>query len=464
MTAEREQRAMNRLRAGAGAYACGGFLAGQSALQRSEICTSLLFDRLERKMRMVEALRHEAAENWNQTFYLLYFRTLGDRQNQEAYLTLARRVSYKTVLRERLAPHAVESLLFGASGLLALYPHDTYTLNLARNFEYLAAKYDIEPLDAGVWELDAWQLGDIRPANHPVLRLAQAAEFFAQDEFVMERAMACRTEEEIRRLFCVEASDYWRTHHIPGIAGDDRPKRLGAFKANIIGINLVSVLQFAYGSYTGREALRDSALTLLERLPAEDNRYMRGWHDAGLTPRSAFESQALLQLATEYCAAKRCAECPVGRRILNNLKIGKTNSTAMQKQTPLISVIMPLYNAERFVGESIENVLRQTVGDFELIVIDDASTDASAEIARAYAAKDDRIVLMHNELNSGAARTRNRALDAARGKFITFMDADDLCSPERFAKQLAFFERHPQTDICGSYYTMFGTRGGVMAN
>ena len=136
----------------------------------------------------------------------------------------------------------------------------------------------------------------------------------------------------------------------------------------------------------------------------------------------------------------------------------------MQEQTPLISVIMPLYNAERFVGESIENVLRQTVGDFELIVIDDASTDASAEIARAYAAKDDRIVLMHNELNSGAARTRNRALDAARGKFITFMDADDLCSPERFAKQLAFFEQHPQTDTCGSYYTMFGTRGGVMAN
>ena len=100
----------------------------------------------------------------------------------------------------------------------------------------------------------------------------------------------------------------------------------------------------------------------------------------------------------------------------------------MQKQTPLISVIMPLYNAERFVGESIENVLRQTVGDFELIVIDDASTDASAEIARAYAAKDDRIVLMHNELNSGAARTRNRALDAARGKFITFMDAV-CCTP-----------------------------------
>ena len=301
---------LNRLQAGAGTYACGGYLAGLGSLQRSEICTALLFSRLERKMRMVDALREEASENWNQTFYLLYFRTLGDRRNQEAYLSLARRVPYKVVLRERLAPRAVEAMFFGASGLLTLYPHDAYTLDLARDFEYLAAKYDIEPLDAGVWELD-----EIRPANHPVLRLAQAAEFFIQDEFVMERAMSCRTEEDIRRLFCIEASDYWRTHHIPGIASDEHPKRLGAIKANIIGINLVSVLQFAYGSVTGRETLRDSALTLLERLPAEDNRYMRNWRNTGVMIRNAFESQALLQLATEYCARTRCAECPVGRRI-----------------------------------------------------------------------------------------------------------------------------------------------------
>ena len=92
----------------------------------------------------------------------------------------------------------------------------------------------------------AWELGEIRPANHPVLRLAQAAEFFSQDEFVMARAMACRTEGDIRNLFCIEASPYWRTHHIPGATGDESPKRIGSFKTNIIGINLVAVLQFAY--------------------------------------------------------------------------------------------------------------------------------------------------------------------------------------------------------------------------
>lgn len=312
MDTEREQRALNRLQAGAGAYACGGHLVALPTLRRSELFTALAFDRLDRKMRVVEELYREAEENWNQTFYLMYFRTLGDRQNQEAFLTLARRVPYKIVLRERLVPHAVEAMLFGASGLLELYRHDSYTLDLRRAFEYLASKYDIMPMEASEWELSG-----IRPANHPVLRLAEAAEFFAQDEFVMAKAMACRTEGDIRQLFCVEASQYWRTHHIPGVAGDDQPKRIGAFKANIIGINLVAILQYAYGSYTDREALRDSALTLLERLPAEDNRFMRAWRDAsGLMPGNAFESQALLQLATEYCPAKRCRECPVGRRIL----------------------------------------------------------------------------------------------------------------------------------------------------
>ncbi len=305
------ERTVERLQAGAREYACGGYLGGLGTLQRTEICTALIFDRLSRKMRMVGELRSEAADNWNQTFYLLYFRTLGDRRNQEAYLELARRVPYKTVLRERLAPHAVEAMLFGASGLLELYRNDTYTLDLKRSFEYLAAKYGIEAMEAS-----AWTLTEIRPANHPVLRLAQAAEFFTQDEFVMERAMSCRTEEDIRELFCIEASPYWRTHHIPGAESDESPKRIGAFKANIIGINLVAVLQFAYGSYTANERLRDSALTLMERLPAEDNRYMRDWMSAGVRPRNAFESQALLQLATEYCAGKRCAACPVGRRIV----------------------------------------------------------------------------------------------------------------------------------------------------
>ena len=310
-----KQRMLNRLKAGAGTYACGGFLTGMDQLHRNEIFTTILFERLQRKIAMVQDLYKEALENWNQTFYLLYFRTLGDSRNQQAYLELARRVSYKEVLRERLVPHAIEALFLGASGLLNLYEPDDYTSNLMRTFQHLSAKYQIEPMSAKEWAFHG-----VRPANHPVLRLAEAAEFFAQDDFVMDRTMNCRTEADVRKFFCVEASEYWMTHHIPGSPSEERPKRIGNFKANIIGINLVAVLQFAYGSYIGKESLRDNALTLLEALEAENNRYTRGWYNAtGLDAKNAFESQSLLQLATQYCPEKRCEECPLGRRILHKV-------------------------------------------------------------------------------------------------------------------------------------------------
>lgn len=306
---EREERMLNRLRAGAGIYACGEHLAALDALHRSEILTSLAYDRLQRKFNAVRELFTEADENWNQTFYLMFFRTLGDKRNQTAYLTLARRVTYAMLLRERMSLHNVEAMLFGCSGLLELYKHDEYTLDLRRDFEHFATKYKIEPM-----EVSEWDLARITPANHPVLRLAQAAAFFTSHEFVMEKMLNCRTPDDTAQLFGIEATGYWCTHHLPAVRSNEAPKRIGAFKSNLLGINLVSIMQYAYGSHTGSDTLRDRAVTLLERIPAEENVYMKGWASGGLVPRNAFESQALLQLATEYCPSQRCAECPVGLR------------------------------------------------------------------------------------------------------------------------------------------------------
>ncbi len=307
-----ELRLVEKLQRGAARMACGEYMAAMPSVERSEVLTALMFDRLNRKMQSLEELLEESSQQWYEAFHLLYFRTLGDRVNRDAYLTLARRVPHRYIMRERTTPHAVESMFLGASGLLALYPEDSYTRNIGENFRHYAAKYDITPMCSS-----EWNLSEIRPANHPVLRLAQAAEFLSQDSFIMERVLSCRNEEDVRRLFCIEASSYWRTHHTPGSESDERPKRLGAFKANIIGINLVAIMQFSYGSLMGREGLRDNALSLLERLPAEDNRYIRAWHNAcGLKASNAFDSQALLQLSTEYCEKLRCRECPLGRKIL----------------------------------------------------------------------------------------------------------------------------------------------------
>ena len=106
----------------------------------------------------------------------------------------------------------------------------------------------------------------------------------------------------------------------------------------------------------------------------------------------------------------------------------------------LVSIIMPSYNTGRFIAESIESVLAQTYPDWELIIVDDCSTDNTDEIVASF--HDDRIRYLKNEKNSGAATSRNRALREAKGKWIAFLDSDDLWLPEKLEKQIAFMEKN----------------------
>lgn len=106
----------------------------------------------------------------------------------------------------------------------------------------------------------------------------------------------------------------------------------------------------------------------------------------------------------------------------------------------MVSIVMPSYNSERFIAESIRSVLAQTYGNWELIVIDDRSSDGTAEIASELAEDDPRIRVLVNEENSGAARTRNRALREARGEWVAFLDSDDLWDSGKLQTQLDFME------------------------
>lgn len=107
----------------------------------------------------------------------------------------------------------------------------------------------------------------------------------------------------------------------------------------------------------------------------------------------------------------------------------------------LVSIIMPSYNTANFISETIESVLAQTYSNWELIIVDDCSTDDTDAVVRPYLA-DDRIRYLKNEKNSGAAVSRNRALREARGKWIAFLDSDDLWLPEKLEKQIDFMEKY----------------------
>lgn len=122
-----------------------------------------------------------------------------------------------------------------------------------------------------------------------------------------------------------------------------------------------------------------------------------------------------------------------------------------------ISVIMPAYNTEKYIGKAIESILQQTFEDFEFIIIDDASTDKTYDIASTY--HDKRIILMRNQLKSGVAACINKGLSIANSEFIARMDSDDISKPERFKKQIDFMYANPNLGISGTHMEIIDDKG-----
>ena len=125
---------------------------------------------------------------------------------------------------------------------------------------------------------------------------------------------------------------------------------------------------------------------------------------------------------------------------------------------PLVSVIMPAYNAEKYIGEAIVSVLSQTYANWELIILDDCSTDHTAEIAERFVGFDSRIRLLRNLRNMGVARTRNRGLELAEGQWIALLDSDDVWHSDKLEKQLMRAEESG-ADIVYCSYSLVGENG-----
>ena len=114
------------------------------------------------------------------------------------------------------------------------------------------------------------------------------------------------------------------------------------------------------------------------------------------------------------------------------------------KESPLVSVVIPVYNYERYLGEAVESVLNQTYQNLEVIVVDDGSTDQSGEVARSFAGKG--VVYCH-QVHAGIGPTRNKGVELARGEFLAFLDADDRWPLEKLERQLNTFENDPALEM-----------------
>jgi len=122
---------------------------------------------------------------------------------------------------------------------------------------------------------------------------------------------------------------------------------------------------------------------------------------------------------------------------------------------PTLSVVVPVHNGARWLGETLSSIFEQSFKDFEIILVDDASTDDLASILGTFT--DPRLTAVHLGKNVGVAEARNQGVRRSAGKYIAFCDADDICLPIRFEMQIAFMEQNPQIGVCGTAFTCFDT-------
>lgn len=131
------------------------------------------------------------------------------------------------------------------------------------------------------------------------------------------------------------------------------------------------------------------------------------------------------------------------------------------QHTPTVSVVMPVYNGQRFLAEAIDSVLNQTFTDFEFIIVNDCSSDDSLAILESYARQDSRITIITNDQNLGESGSANVGVTHTRGRYIARVDQDDISDPTRFAKQVDFLDAHPDYIVVGTQAEIIDEHGAT---
>ena len=288
--------------------------------------SSLMIERLEAKTSDILAILEQNKNNWNDTFYQLLARNFGMKTNALPFEMLAKSLSLQLLSKHKNDLFQIEALLFGQSGLLnETLLGDDYFLSLRKEYSYLYKKYSLSGIESHLWKFMR-----LRPINFPTIRIAQLAMLIHHSSALFSRILETENLEDLRKLFDVSASGYWNTHYnFNKISKDDHQKKLGETAFNNLLINTIVPMLFVYGDQHMDDAMKDRALLLLEKLAPESNQIIRKWNKLGIDSRSAFETQALLQLKNRYCEPKKCLNCQLGAKIITSVNQAK-NEPAVQ--------------------------------------------------------------------------------------------------------------------------------------
>ena len=273
----------------------------------------LMIERLEDKTDEILTRLQQNNNDWNATFYQMLARMFGFKVNAVPFELLARSLPLEILAKHKNNLFQIESLLFGNSGLLNdQLLGDDYYLNLRDEFSFLYKKYHLKGIEGHLWKFMR-----LRPGNFPTVRISQFAALIHRSNGLFSKIIEIESLLDLKQLFEVKASEYWNSHYsFNKSSSRNLVKELGDSSVNMLIINVVIPFLFVFGEKQNKENLKNRALDFLEQLPSEVNSIIEKWKMMGVTSRSAFESQALLQLKNKYCERKKCLNCQIGVKLV----------------------------------------------------------------------------------------------------------------------------------------------------
>ena len=288
---------------------CGAQFMDVPELIRNAWFDSLLIGRLQRKSEWMNSLVDESHGDLEEAFTVVLFRAFGMKVNAEPFEQLARQTPWKVLSKHQDNLFQLEAILFGNAGFLE-NPKDEYSEQLKKEYGFLKHKYELKPLDEKLWKFLR-----LRPPNFATVRIAQLAAL-VQKTGAFYRWFSNQTNEIQIQDLAVTPSEYWKTHYNFGTESSSKPKRIGTTMARNILINAVVPFLFVSANREAKPELQDRGLQLLQQLEAEKNVKVNAFINHGLKVRNAAESQALIELKTNFCEHKKCLICSIGANIL----------------------------------------------------------------------------------------------------------------------------------------------------
>jgi Protein of unknown function (DUF2851) len=273
----------------------------------------LVAERLTRKAKTVFLFLDETKHHWEETFWWILARNFGIRVNVEAFEAMARSLPLKILARHKSSIHQLEAFLLGQAGLLEQDFTEHYPRMLQREYRFLRSKYALKPIHVPVHFLR------MRPGNFPSIRLAQLAMLLHSSTHLFASVLESESILSVKSSLSVVANDYWNEHYRLDEPSPFSKKQLGEATINNILINSMAPMLFAYGMYHQDEGIKTKAIRWLEEIATESNAITKGFASIGLAGKSAFDSQACIELESQYCKVRRCLECSIGVALLKGL-------------------------------------------------------------------------------------------------------------------------------------------------